>query len=316
MDANPLRMPTASGRAALGGPFLEACTGRIRAWVEAGGPKPVDYRALDSMLEGIYRLGLLGVFGPGELSAVLESFDDAFSTETMQGFSFRKPHGYAGDFEIIERIYSGYICPSERLANWDRFYQAQPGPQAMRNRKAYFQDMFEWLPRPAGRPLEVFNVASGPGSDMRDLFASAPGSDIRFDCLEQDPAAIAHAFRACREYADRIRFFQGNTLNHTPAQAYDLVWSAGLFDYLEDGLFRRLLRRLLTAVRPGGRLVIGNSSPANPSRAYMYLMDWPLQYRTAADLRRLAESCGVAPERILIEQEPLGINMFLHILRP
>jgi hypothetical protein len=48
----------------------------------------------------------------------------------------------------------------------------------------------------------------------------------------------------------------------------------------------------------------------------MYLFDWPLQYRSGPDLRRLAESCGVPPERILIEQEPLGVNLFLHILRP
>lgn len=316
MEADPQRTPTALDHSALGGPFLEACTGRIRAWVETGGPLPADYRALDSMLEGIYRLGLLGVFGPRELAAVHEAFDDAFSLETMQGFSFRKPHGYAGDFEVIERIYSGYVCPSERLGNWDRFYQAQPGPQAVRNRKAYFLDLFGSLPRPEGRPLEVLNIASGPGTDLRDLLASPSGDGIRFDCVEQDPAAIAHAFRACRAHSDRVRFFQGNALTYAPGQAYDVVWSAGLFDYFEDGLFRRLLRRLLAAVRPGGRLVIGNFAPTNPSRAYMYLFDWPLQYRSAADLRRLAESCGVAPERILIEQEPLGVNLFLHILRP
>jgi extracellular factor (EF) 3-hydroxypalmitic acid methyl ester biosynthesis protein len=316
MDADPRRTPTALGNPALGGPFLEACTGRIRAWVEAGGPRPADYRALDSMLEGIYRLGLLGVFGPGELAAVLEAFDDAFSTETLQGFSYRKPHGYAGDYEIIEKIYSGYVCPSERLANWDRFYQAQPGPQAVRNRKAYFVDLFGSLPRPAGRALEVLNIASGPGSDMRELFASPGGRDIRFDCVEQDPAAIAHAFRSCREYSDRVRFIQGNGLSYVPGTNYDVVWSGALFNYCEDGLFRRLLRRYLAAVRPGGRLAIGNFSPANPSRAYMYLFDWPLQYRSATDLRRLAESCGVPPDRIVIEQEPLGINLFLHILRP
>jgi hypothetical protein len=284
--------------------------------VETGGPLPGEYQALDSMLEGIYRLSLLEVFGPREMAAVLEAFDDAFSLETMQGFSFRKPHGYAGDFEIIDRIYSGYVCPSERLANWDRYYHAQPATQAVRNRKAYFLDLFGRLPRPAGRSLEVLNVASGPGSDMRELFASDAGAGIRFDCVEQDPAAIAHAFRACREYADRVRFFQGNALTYAAGQTYDLVWSAGLFDNFEDGLFRRLLRRLLASVRRGGRLVIGNFSPMNPTRAYMYLFDWPLQYRSGPDLRRLAESCGVPPERILIEQEPLGVNLFLHILRP
>ena len=316
MDVNSLRTPISAGNATLGGPFLEACLGRIASWVEAGGPQPDEYRALDSMLEGIYRLGLLEVFGPPEMAAVVDAFGDAFSLDTMQGFSWRKPHGYAGDFEIIDRIYAGYISPSERLANWDRYYQAQPAPQAVRNRKAYFLDLCRRLPRPEGRPLEILNVASGPGTEMREALASATGADLRFDCVEQDPAAISHAFRACREFSDRIRFFQGSALTYAPGQTYDLVWAAGLFDYFEDGLFRRLLRRLLSDVRPGGRLVIGNFSPINPTRAYMYLFDWPLQYRSGADLRRLAETCGIPPERILIEQEPLGINLFLHILRP
>ncbi len=316
MDADNQSTLTALYTKTLGKPFLEACTERIEAWVETGGPQPEDYLALEWMLDGIYRLGLLGEFGPKELSAVLVAFNDAFSTETMQGFSLHKPHGFAGDFEIIERIYSGYICPTDRLANWDRFYQAQPGTQAVRNRKAYFLELFGRLPRPVGRPLEALNVASGPGSDMRELFALNASNDIRIDCVEQDPAAIAHATQVCRDYADRVRFFQENAITYSPSQTYDLIWSAGLFDYFEDGLFRRLLRRMLKSVRPGGRLVIGNYSPENPSRAYMYLFDWPLNYRSKSDLQRLAESCGVPPERILIEQEPLGINLFLHILGP
>lgn len=316
MEAKSQRMDTATEDSKAGGPFLDACLERIGAWVETGGPRPEEYQALGDLIEGVYRFASLGVFGPRELAAVRDRFGQALSTETLQGFSLRKPHGYAGDFEIISRIYSNHISPSERLANWDRFFHAQPGTQAVRNRKAYFRELFGRLPRPEGRELEVLNLASGPGTDMRELFASGAGMGVRFDCVEQDPGAIAHAFRACRDHFDRVRFIQGNVVTYKPGQSYDLVWSAGLFDYFRDGLFRRVLRRLLAAVRPGGRLVIGNYSPANPSRPYMHLFDWPLQYRSAEDLRRLAEACGVVPERILIEQEPLGINLFMHILRP
>jgi extracellular factor (EF) 3-hydroxypalmitic acid methyl ester biosynthesis protein len=59
--------------------------------------------------------------------------------------------------------------------------------------------------------------------------------------------------------------------------------------------------------------VIGNFSVANPSAPYMHLLDWDLYYRSADDLRALARQCGVAPGRIRIDQEPRGINLFLHI---
>lgn len=265
------------------------------------------------MLERIYRHSLSGEIGPDGMAVLHRAFGEAFSTRTLQGFSFRKPHGYAGDFEIIDRIYGGYICPDPHLAAWDRYYQYQAAPQAVRNRKAYFLDLFRRMRRPEGRSLEVLNLASGPGSDMRELLRSHWGAGLRFDCVEQDPAAIAHASLACREASDRIRFFHGNVVTHKLGQDYDVIWSAGLFGSFDDALFRRMVKRLLPALRPGGRLIIGNFSPVNPSRPYMHLLDWPLRYRSADHLHRLAEACGVAADRIGIGQEPLGINLFLRI---
>src|SRR6218665_670202 len=66
-------------------------------------------------------------------------FGDAFSAETAQGFSALRPHGYSGDFEIMERIYVQRISPAAHLQKWDRFFHAQPACLAVRNRKDYFK---------------------------------------------------------------------------------------------------------------------------------------------------------------------------------
>ena len=39
-----------------------------------------------------------------EREALKSAFGPAMTTETLQGFVLNKPHGYAGDYEIIEQI--------------------------------------------------------------------------------------------------------------------------------------------------------------------------------------------------------------------
>jgi hypothetical protein len=93
--------------------------------------------------------------------------------------------------------------------------------------------------------------------------------------------------------------------------SYDLIYSAGLFDYLKDRTARAAGARLVAALAPGGTAVIGNFGTANPSRAMLELiLDWPLHHRSASDLRRLFGDLGTG---MTIEQEATGINLFAAI---
>ena len=90
--------------------------------------------------------------------------------------------------------------------------------------------------------------------------------------------------------------------------SYDLVYSAGLFDYLKDRMVRRAGARLVDALAPGGNAVIGNFDVANPTRPFMELiLDWPLYHRSAGDLRRLFGDLGGT---MTIEREAAGVNLF------
>jgi extracellular factor (EF) 3-hydroxypalmitic acid methyl ester biosynthesis protein len=241
-----------------------------------------------------------------------QAFGEALSVETMQGFAFHKPHGYAGDYEIIDRVYRRYITPSPNLSNWDRFFQATDAAHAVRNRKAYFHAVVRAAATGRGG-FRVLNVASGPGRDVREYLLAPGGTEVHFDCLDMDADAIAYARQLCAAFPQRVRFFHGSILGFRPENGYDLVWSAGLFDYFDDRLFQRILARLLAAVRPGGQLVIGNFSDNNPTRPYMHLMDWDLYHRGIDDLLVLARRCGLPDHRLRIGQEPKGINLFLHV---
>lgn len=270
-----------------------------------------DFAAFDGVLQN------LRFFSPEQLERVRASFGDALNTpETMQGFAYLKPHGYAGDFEIIDRIYCERVSADPRLARWDRYFHAQAAPRAVRNRKAYFHAQ---LDRHAARrqPLRVLNVASGPGRCMAEWLHARPAAAVHFDCIELDAAAIAHARELTGHFTDRVAFIQQNALRFTPTEPYDLIWAAGICDYFTDPIFTRLLQRLVPALRSAGELVAGNFSEADPTRPYMEILgEWRLHRRSAEKLRAIAAAAGVVSTRIKIGAEPEGVNLFLHIAGP
>jgi SAM-dependent methyltransferase len=71
--------------------------------------------------------------------------------------------------------------------------------------------------------------------------------------------------------------------------SFDLVYTAGLMDYLSDRLAARLIKTLAKLLNPGGRLIVTNFVPGIVERGYMEaIMDWTLKYRTPDELERLA----------------------------
>jgi SAM-dependent methyltransferase len=235
------------------------------------------------------------------------------TTNCIQGFGFLKPHGYAGDYEIIDRIYTGWVSDDLSLRKWDEYFHVQPAPRAVRNRKAYFHRVLDRLKlaRPIHR-VHVLNVGSGPARDVYEYLAQS--NKFRFECIDLDTRAIEFAKCLCRSYQDRVVFRRENVLRLCLDRQFDLIWSAGLFDYLADQMFLMVLRRLVPIIRPSGELVIGNFSKDNPSRYWMEAVgDWKLHHRTESELRALAHAAGVDDQRLSIGAEPEGVNLFLHI---
>lgn len=54
----------------------------------------------------------------------------------------------------------------------------------------------------------------------------------------------------------------------------------------------------------------------NPSRWTMeYITDWFLFYRSSEDLRNQGKKLQISPATVEVEAEPLGINLFLDIVK-
>ena len=110
--------------------------------------------------------------------------------------------------------------------------------------------------------------------------------------------------------ADRL-FIEENLSN------LDLIYSAGLYDYLRDSIARRLTRRLYSMLKPGGKLFIGNLKEAADSTWMMeYVSSWFLQYRTEESMLQLASPLSPAPASTQIVKDETGLCLFLEIVRP
>ena len=186
---------------------------------------------------------------------------------------------------------------------------------AVRGRKDYCSALFQRTALAVHHSAQILNVASGPARDVLE-FKSLPGraiSETRVHCIDADANAIAYSRNLLAHYHDTVSFENRTAFRLRLKPEYDLIWSAGLFDYLDDKAFVRLLEKLGRALSPGGHLVVGNFAPTLRQRGFMEFGDWHLTYRDETQLRALARAAGFADDTITIGREATGVNLFLHI---
>ncbi|MDW9479016.1 methyltransferase [Sinorhizobium meliloti] len=290
----------------------------LRGIVEIGGPDPGHYLDIVNALNVIHaedfvvECGLAKRIKQNEdlvelIACNREVFD---TTASMQGFVRSRPHGYAGDFEIIERIYNRTISAAPVIAKWDAFFHTAHAAEAVRNRAAILQSISADI-----APNSLLSVGSGPGLDLRPLIRSArPPEHVTL--LDNDANAIsrsrANLLPFVQEGKTSIETECRNALRWKSERKFDLVWSSGLFDYLADKTASFLLGRLRQTLTGNGVVVIGNFSHENPSRAYSEVIgEWLLIHRDPKDLVRLAVDAGFDRARVEVTSDPTGVNLFL-----
>ena len=89
------------------------------------------------------------------------------------------------------------------------------------------------------------------------------------------------------------------------------MYSIGLIDYFEDRFVIGLLDAIHDRLRPGGRVILGNFHPDNPTRAVLdHLLDWKLIHRTENDMNRLFEASRFGRPCDEIRFEAERVNLF------
>ncbi len=212
--------------------------------------------------------------------------------------SFMKPRGYAGDAGLIDLIYydQGHGTVNT-TAIGEAIYRASrdtPAPRAVRERRDHMAALID---RVALRVADasVLVLAAGhlrEGLKSSAVMAGALGSLVALDQDAESLEVVREAFgpRVTCVHSSIRRLVTKSVPSVTKCR-YDLIYAAGLLDYLSDRMAARLLEVCSGLLKPGGELVVANFTPDITDAGYMEsYMSWHLIYRDRAAMLRLAMS--------------------------
>jgi extracellular factor (EF) 3-hydroxypalmitic acid methyl ester biosynthesis protein len=102
----------------------------------------------------------------------------------------------------------------------------------------------------------------------------------------------------------------GAALQHLPPQ--DMIYCAGLLDYLPERQAQMLVAALFARLAPGGTLVIGNMKAGTDNVwPLTFVLDWELIYRNEAEMHALAALTQPAAADLALD--PTGYNYLLSL---
>jgi len=277
----------------------------LKALVKKGGPEPHEYKEFTAIINNLE---------DSEVEYFREIIKESLNANTLIGHGYIKPYGYPGDFTIIHNIYRLYVNPDKKYYNWDTFFQDQAGAHAVRNRKDYFLRRCAEVEKQNGKEKRVLILGSGPATDVNEYLKQNPDNRIKFDLVDFDQHAIDYAKMQNNDFNSSIEYFKINVLRFKPFHWYDLIWSAGLFDYFKDKHFVYMISKYYKYIAEGGEFIIGNFSNSNPTKRLMeVLSDWYLVHRSKHDLVRMALEAEARKDQVGVDMEELGVNLFLRI---
>lgn len=248
--------------------------------------------------------------------------------------AYTKPLGYAGDYQIVNMMLDNQRAGPNTFAQViNALYLESGAAAAHRNRITLLVEMLLdklEAAESAGVPLRVLNVGCGPAQELQRLFRNhALAERGEFELMDFNAETLEYTQQqldtACRDggrhpevkYLHRsVHELLKQSVRRKPSgeePQYDVVYCAGLFDYLSDKVCSRLLTLFYRWVAPGGSVVVTNVHPDNPNRGFMeHIGEWYLIYRDQPHMAALVPTLG--NQRVYADST--GLNVFLQIDKP
>jgi extracellular factor (EF) 3-hydroxypalmitic acid methyl ester biosynthesis protein len=247
--------------------------------------------------------------------------------------TFTKPLGYAGDYEVVNMMFRDPCEGGSLFAKMINAYALQLPPiVAHQNRVTYLCERLieeNWRVARQGRTLRVFNLGCGPAHEIQQFFAKGTHCDqSKFVLADFNDETIAHTnsvltesrrrhghrtqIQLVKKTAQQLIKHSGHSIQYPKAEQYDLIYCAGLFDYLSDKVCRKLMEVFYDMLSPQG-LLIATNVDAHPSQNEMeYFLEWHLIHRNTEQMSSLAPG-RAARDNIRLLRDPSGINIFMEV---
>lgn len=247
--------------------------------------------------------------------------------------TFHKPLGYAGDYEMMNMIHRNQPEGRTLYEKLIHFLLVSQWPAlSVRNRIAHLKEkLIQETARVvrSKKRARVLNIGCGPAREIQDFMReSALSNEADFTLVDFNQETLEHASGKLNELIHSLgRHPKIETLNMSVNQLlrravrqgsfgmdgnYDLIYCAGLFDYLSDDTCRELVNLFHHNLRPDGLVVVANMDDSKPFRNFIeFVLDWQLIYRQADAIKRFAPEGALDGTRVVAE--PSAVNLFLHV---
>jgi len=251
-------------------------------------------------------------------------FRQKFAIGPLLKWSLGKPYGYAGDHRIIDDIYKNAPTSSgfERL--FDNYFQMSAICNAVRNRKEDFKRVIlETIDERKQPMVKIMVLASGPCREIYEALRHPVTNkrNVIFHCYDSDEKAHEYAKNLLSDDA-RTVFFKQNAVRIALKKditksfegGYDLIYSTGLFDYLDYRVSVRLISNLKKLLNKSGVLAISDVHDkfSNPSIYFMeWVADWNLIYRSSDDFRNIFLDSDFKVEDLTYRYEQQGLMQYI-----
>lgn len=208
--------------------------------------------------------------------------------------SFYKPRGYSGDAEMLDMVYFPNKVNFEGISSIGkkifRFNTNSNIAKSLRKRIEFISDYIDNICETVQSP-DILSVGSGNCREFQFSSSLNSGNFNSFVGIDQDPVSLEEARKCYGSLGIRtvntsiIELIKGKK----DYGKFDLVYSAGLYDYLSNRLANKLTSNLYKMLKPGGRLLIANISQNFPEVGYFEsYMGWSMICRDKTGMLDLA----------------------------
>ena len=181
-----------------------------------------------------------------------------------------------------------------------------------------------------GRSARIYSLGCGPAREVENFLPHNLADRASFHLMDFDEETLAYTggrmeeVRKAHHRSTQFKLIKKSVYyllreSGKPTQAteqYDLIYSSGLYDYLNDRVSRTVNTYLYDQLSPGGVLIISNFESSNPIRNLMeYAFEWFLIHRNSRQMQAIGPA-QVPPESCVVRADPTGCNVFLEVRKP
>ncbi|PZM79723.1 MAG: hypothetical protein DKM50_07765 [Candidatus Margulisiibacteriota bacterium] len=287
---------------------------------------PKIYNDIDSYLSKMWDIAQPHILNNQEAYQKYKQFtrdlllDQLFNIGPLNKRIHDKPLGYDGDYLVVHYFYlNDYLGGNlfEMLIN--RYTSSIPASQAHINRESYFNEYLNNMS--SDEPLCILSLGCGPAKEIIELLKEKHiKAKIYLNDMESE--AIEFVKNQLDQYLNpdiSITYLHMNILSlvknlkRLNLPKFDLIYSFGLFDYLNDKIAKLVINSMYNYLNNDGIFLITNVEKNIPNKINIeFLCDWKLIYRGQEQLIGLSDGAGYSKKHTFFDEKTKA-NIYLHL---